>query len=246
MRQKTGWQVSLEEPVWAVSQSAGPDVRVTETGLRVQPPVADQIQLSIPTLRSSTPSAAIGALLGAFNAQNASVAYKVESVGNMAILEADTMQKPSGAQVTAPLILSTVVQVPIGPRTLLQHLEALMAAVQQQTGVSTRVDTAGFGFQLDVAFTGKNGPVAQTQDYLVDWGAASQPARTALLDLLSHSLTTTVYELTCQIGIGSPGECTLSLSPLTVDVTGRSGHLKKKTLYFDRGRPDVPQPPDPD
>ena len=67
----------------------------------------------------------------------------------------------------------------------------------------------------------------------------------ALVDLLSRSKTTLLYQLNCQVGVNSAGECTLSLRPLTIEVVGRSGALRNKTVYFDRGRPEVALPPDP-
>jgi hypothetical protein len=66
-----------------------------------------------------------------------------------------------------------------------------------------------------------------------------------LVDLLSRSKTTLLYQLNCQVGVNSAGECTLSLRPLTIEVVGRSGALRNKTVYFDRGRPEVALPPDP-
>ena len=245
--EKTGWHISVEEPIWPSGSAGGPEIQMAEGGRAVRPPVADRLRISISSLRGpGAQSRAVAALLGAFNSQNSAVWYKSETVGGMTVLEADTMATSTvGRRIPAPLSLSTTIQIPAARRTFTQHLEALAAAVRQQTGTPVRLDMGlGFG-SYDVAFTGKNGAFTQAQDLLVNWGTAAQTARVALLNLLSRSKTTMLYQLDCQVGVKSAGECTLSLRPLTIEVVGRSGALKKKTLYFDRGRPDVALPPDP-
>lgn len=245
--EKTGWHISLEEPIWPSGSAGGPEIQMAEGGRAVRPPVADRLRISISSLRGpGAQSRAVAALLGAFNSQNSAVWYKPETVGDMTVLEADTMATSTvGRRIPAPLSLSTTIQIPTARRTITQHLEALAAAVRQQTGTPVRLDMGlGFG-SYDVAFTGKNGAFKPAQDLLVNWGTAAQTARVALLNLLSRSKTTLLYQLNCQVGVKSAGECTLSLRPLTIEVVGRSGALKKKTLYFDRGRPDVALPPDP-
>jgi hypothetical protein len=247
LREKTGWPISLEEPVWPSKSVGGPGVRVTEQGFQVDPPSPDRLQVLIPSLRGVGAQAkAIGGLLSAFNSQNSAVSYKTETLGDMTVLEADMMLNPAGTRAVAPLILSTTIHVPVAQRSPNQHLAALAAAVQQQTGIPVMLDTAGFGFAVDVPFTGKNGPARQAQDFLLNWGTPPQTARLALLDLLSRSKTTTIYQVDCQAGVNSAGECILSVDPLIVEVVGRSGTLKKKVLYFDRGRPDMELPPEPD
>ena len=243
--EKTGWHISLEEPIWPSGSAGGPEIQMAEGGRAVRPPLADRLRISIPSLRGpGAQSRAVAALLGAFNSQNSAVWYKPETVGDMTVLEADTMATSTvGRRIPAPLSLSTTIQIPAARRTFTQHLEALAAAVRQQTGTPVRLDM-GLG-TYDVAFTGKNGAFTQAQDLLVNWGTAAQTARVALLNLLSRSKTTLLYQLNCQVGVKSAGECTLSLRPLTIEVVGRSGALKKKTLYFDRGRSDVALPPDP-
>ncbi len=242
--EKTGWHIAYEEPVWPPKISGGPDARPTIDGIQVEPPQADRVQISIPTLRGSDGQAGgIAALLQAFNNQNSTVSYKMETLGDVTVLEADTMLDPTGSRVPAPLLLSKVIQIPTAQRTPLEHLEALTEAIQEQTGVPVKLDV-GLG-TWNSGFTGKNGPDTQRQDNLLNWGAQQQVARLALLDFLSRSKTTFTYQFACQVGINSPGECTLSLRPLTVEVVGRSGAVKKKTLYFDRGRPDMELPPDP-
>jgi hypothetical protein len=245
--EKTGWHISVEEPIWPSGSAGGPEIQMAEGGRAVRPPVADRLRISISSLRGpGAQSRAVAALLGAFNSQNSAVSYKSETVGDMTVLEADTMATSTvGRRMPAPLSLSTTIQIPAARRTFTQHLEALAAAVRQQTGTPVRLDMGlGFG-SYDVAFTGKNGAFTQAQDLLVNWGTAAQTARVALLNLLSRSKTTLLYQLNCQVGVKSAGECTLSLRPLTIEVVGRSGALRKKTLYFDRGRPDVALPPDP-
>jgi hypothetical protein len=243
--EKTGWHISLEEPIWPSGSAGGKEIQMAEGGRAVRPPVADRLRISIPSLRGpGAQSRVVAALLGAFNSQNSAVSYKSETVGGMTVLEADTMATSvAGRRIPAPLSLSTTIQIPVARRTFTQHLEALAAAIRQQTGTPVRLDM-GLG-SYDVAFTGKNGFFTRAQDLLVNWGTAAQPARVALVDLLSRSKTTLLYQLNCQVGVKSAGECTLSLRPLTIEVVGRSGALKKKTVYFDRGRPDVALPPDP-
>jgi len=243
LREKSGWLLSFEEPIWPSKSVGGPEVRVTEQGFPEEPPAPDRLQVSIPSLRGTgTQSSAIAALLGAFNSQNSAVSYKAEALGDMTVLEADTMSVSAGVRAPAKLILSTTIQIPTAQRTPMEHLSALAEAIRQQTGIPVRVDTGLIGY--DVSFTGKNGAFTQAEDLLVNWGSPSQTARLALLDLLSRSKTTTLYQVDCQAGVNSAGECILSLSPLMVEVVGRSGALKRKTLYFDRGRPDVALPPD--
>ena len=244
LREKTGWHISYEEPIWPPKASPGPDARLSDRGLRVEPPTADRLQVSISSLRGTQRSDAVNALLGAYNAQNSLVSYKSESLSDTTVIEADTMPGPAGTRVPAYLILSTMVQIPVAQRTPTEHLEALANAIEQRVGIPVEIDT-GLG-PYDVPFTGKNGALTQRSEMLVTWGTQPQTARLALLDLLGHSKTTTVYEVACQVGINSPGECTLALRPLTVQVITRSGKLTKRTLYFDRGRPDVVAPPPPE
>ena len=243
--EKTGWHISIEEPIWPSGSAGGKEIEMAEGGRAVRPPVADRLRISIPSLRGpGAQSRVVAALLGAFNSQNSAVWYKSETVGDMTVLEADTIAtSAAGRRIPAPLSLSTTIQIPAARRTFTQHLVALAAAIRQQTGTPVRLDT-GLG-SYDVAFTGKNGPFTRAQDLLVNWGTAAQTARVALLNLLSRSKTTMLYQLNCQVGVRSAGECTLSLRPLTIEVVGRSGALKKKTVYFDRGRPDMALPPDP-
>jgi hypothetical protein len=243
--EKTGWHISLEEPIWPSGSASGKEIEMAEGGRAVRPPAADRLQFSIPSLRGpGAQSRVVGALVGAFNSQNSAVWYKAETVGDMTVLEADTMATSvAGRRIPAPLSLSATIQIPAARRSFTQQLEALAAAIRQQTGTPVRLDM-GLG-SYDVAFTGKNGFFTRAQDRLVNWGTAARTARVALVDLLSRSKTTLLYQMNCQVGMKSAGECTLSLRPLTIEVAGRSGARKKKTVHFDRGRPEMALPPDP-
>jgi hypothetical protein len=119
-------------------------------------------------------------------------------------------------------------------------------AIQSTMPQSPRILLDTGLFPLDKDFTGKNAPGVKRSDHLLDWGVPSaMPARQALVDLLANSKTTFDWQVACQIGIQSAGECTLSLRPTTVSMRSKNGKPRLKELRFDRGRPDVPPPPDP-
>jgi len=247
LQQKTGWHICVEEPVWDTRATAGAGVRTTFYGDQVEPPDADVLQLSVPTLRGAAAKpAALTSLLTAFNAQNNSVRYKTESLSDFTVFEADTVRNAAGSMVPARLILSTQIAIPVAQRTPSDHLAVLIQAIQSNMPFSPRILLDTGLLPIDKDFTGKNAPGVQPKDYLFSWGTASpQTGRAALVSLLSISKTTYDWQVACQIGINSAGECTLSLRPTMVSITAKSGKQVLKELRFDRGRPDVLPPPEP-
>jgi hypothetical protein len=170
----------------------------------------------------------------------------MEELGAFTVFEADAVRNNAGAVVPARLILSTLVTVPAANRTPSEHLATLIDAIRAGMGPSPRILLDTGLFPPDKDFTGRNGPWVQRKDQLFGWGTRStETARLALVDLLSHSKTTFDWQVACQAGNNSSGECTLSLRPTLVATTSASGKKVLKELRFDRGRPDVLAPPDP-
>jgi hypothetical protein len=169
-------------------------------------------------------------LLSAYNAQNTSRAFKIENIGSRIII---VPERPAVA------LLSTPISIPVATRAPSEHVTELLKAVTAQSGIPTSLDTAAFGFQFDLGYSGKEHGISQ-------WGATSKPAREALADFLDGSVTSTVWQLDCQVGITpTPGHCILSLMPITIEVKDRGGKLTKRTLIFDRGGAEIPLPPPP-
>ncbi len=252
LQEATGWHICIEEPVWAQRTSVDASTRKSFHGNRVNPPNQDVIQLQIPTLRGERARpGAMSALLTAFNSQNHSVNYKMETTGAYSVIEASSVIDAWGRQVPATLILDSSVLVAISRRGPTGHLEALREAIQNAMGTGVVVDLDGP--QIDTDFTGKIRASMPTSDHpdmsdanKFSWGmSAPMTARTALIDLLSHSLTTYDWNVFCQAGVNGPDECSLSLRPVSVQVIGASGKSKKRVVTFDRGSPDIELPPRP-
>jgi hypothetical protein len=100
------------------------------------------------------------------------------------------------------------------------------------------IDTAAFGFGFNWAYAGQDGGAAE-------WGTTLTTARLALLDYLKQSKTDTVWQVDCQLGVGSPGHCAIGLIPLTIEVKDRTGRLVQKRLSYEHGGALFEPPPPP-
>lgn len=241
LREKTGWLISVEEPIWPVAAQRSALTTTDPRGNSLQPPAQDIIRVDFPTLRgAAVRPAAVKILLDAYNQQNRGVAVRSMNLADHTVITICTLSPGTGATPEARLILSATAFVEPIERTPTQHVEALARSIGSQQGVQVDVDTAAFGFRFDSAYLGSPDG-GQTR-----WGASGSDARTALVNFLAMSRTSTVWQVDCQVGVTpSPGHCILSLIPLTVEVKDRYGNLTKRTLYGDRGGPKFPPPPPP-
>jgi hypothetical protein len=240
LREKTGWMLSVEEPIWPVRPLRSAATVTDQQGRAEEPPVPDRIRVSIPSLRGpSARPAAITALVDAFNLQNPGVEMRAETLGDMTVILPESIADSSGGRTPARSILSAEVQVPVAKRAPYEHLEALAEAIARQMNVGVDIDTAAMGFFFNWSYAGQYGAPAE-------WGTPLRTVRLALLDFLSHSYTPTVWQVDCQVGVASsPGRCILSVIPLTVEVKDRTGRLTKQRLSHERGGgpPEIPPPP---
>ena len=197
LQEQTGWHICVEEPLLPKKSAPGRSTRTSFHGNRVAPPDPDMLQVRIDTLGAAADRpAAIRSLLTAFNDQNRSVTYKAETMGSYTVLEADTLTDAFGQRSPAALILDNTVLVTAAQRTPTGHLQALADAIQHAVGNTVLVDLDTDN--LDIGFTGKMLAMVPTPEnprpgrvFNFEWGmAAPASARMALVDLLSHSLTT--------------------------------------------------------
>jgi hypothetical protein len=254
LQEQTGWHICLEEPVWTEKIQGGPRTQTFVRGKWVGPPAADALQVSIPATRGpDTRNSAITALRDEFNAGSRMVGYKIETLGVYTVFEAETVRDATGNRIPARLILDTTVRIPIASRDPHGHLKALVHAIRQQLGSTFWVDLDDGMWTLDQAFTGKIRAAMPTPEnpypsgvFDFEWGTTTpRTARMALVDLLSHSITTFDWLVTCRNPVNSLEKCALSLYPMQIRVTSRSGRTQLKTLEFDRGKPDMMLPPPP-
>ena len=127
-------------------------------------------------------------------------------------------------------LLETMIVVPSGMRTATEHVQALVDAVSQSTGIPFR---KVYEFDARYAANGyvirSPSPRPQDRPYMVfEWGASEVTAREALIDLLAGSATTMTWGLQCSPDVVKANQRRipeLQLYPLAVG--------KKRTdVYF--------------
>lgn len=238
LKAKTGWLICLEEPLWPSVSQAGPKARRNHLGAMEEPPPPDRIEVAVQRLRGKGAELqAVNEIVAAYNRQNPGRAYRAESVGSYITVIPEGMQ---GSSRVRGSMLSLEISVPVARRRPTQHAEELARALSSVLSVPVEIDTAGFGFLMDAPFAGRTGGE-------FEWGLANTTGRTALIDLISKSQTTIIWQVDCQAGVGTaPGRCMLSLMPRIIEIRDRQGRTTQRTLYYDRGTgPAIPPPPPP-
>jgi hypothetical protein len=137
--------------------------------------------------------------------------------------------------VTNPL--DTVVTVPKASRTALQHLNALLEAVNTATGFpmlssNSRLNHyyAANSYLLPTFLTD-----AHRTYMLFEWGASNVTARDTLISLMGSSYTTLSWQLSCGARGWQDKTCSLSVGPL---IVGNS----RTPVFYDRCTNCVPAP----
>lgn len=238
LRLKTGWIISLEEPVWPKAAQRNSESRTNIHNSISQPPNPETLHVSLRNLSEpNARSVVIQQLVDTYNQQNPQMSMQIRKMGDVAVLLPYAVAREAKPQ----LILSTIVSVPIERRTPTDHMIALAKAISEQIKVPIDIDTAGFGFRLDGAYTG------DSDNIFTEWGVTSTEARVALADFLEQSATPTYWQVDCQVGVQpSPGFCFLSLGVLSVEVNDRNGNKTIRNLYRERrSKTDLPPPPPP-
>ncbi len=235
IREKTHWMICVEEPLRASKAASTAGQPRDNRG--AEPPARDKLQVTFASLRKrGDRPQALQQIVSAYNAQNpgGDGPYRLESVASYQVLVPATGS-----------ILSARIGVPRAARLAQDHLNALATAVSSQAGgTEVMVDTAAFGFRFNQAFHGNTDLAVKP----FEWGVSNEVARNALAGLLNSSLTSTVWQVDCHVGIKpSVGHCILSVMPITVEVTNSAGRMVKRTLFYDKavGNTNVVVPPPP-
>jgi hypothetical protein len=130
-------------------------------------------------------------------------------------------------------VLDARVDVPVQERTATEHFESLCAALSGLLGLTIRYFDGTVSLRPDVPSGFEQHFAAQPARFV--WGTSGQPARDAIIGLLSRSATTFSWKLLCENG-ATPQErlCVLNVVPIEVTVKDTAGHSFNRTLQHDR------------
>jgi hypothetical protein len=128
-------------------------------------------------------------------------------------------------------LLDTPVEVLSEMRTATEHVEALVQAVSQSTGIRFgEVWNFDWRYAANGYFLRSGLPAPKDRPYWVfEWGASEVTAREALIDLMEGSSTTLTWGLECWPDAlrGNRQSCDFQMSPVGVAE-------KRKELFLDR------------
>ena len=228
-----GWPITYEEPLWRDLPSAPRQILDNRGRLSLPTRLtADRFDISaIPTTSSTTPGSLLDSYIRVYRSQGNRGAFRVVQQKMYYHVQPDT----SAGMIS---LLDTSISIPMSARTPEDTIAAIAISISQAKGIKVGVDFgAAFGF--NELFSGKKGPASQ-----IVWGADVVTAREALVDFLSKSRTTFIYEFDCQpAAANEPEFCILSPNLIRVKTVGADGVPVTRVIQFDRQPSDGPHIP---
>lgn len=231
------WTITYEEPMWAADSASvhlypsagavsalGPVRRLLDDHFEARDALGKIDQGDESVLSES---------VKLYNRQGNKARFRVaRSDGLIHVLPESAVTN----QIQALPLLDTTISINELAYSPTEAVKAIADELSHQRGLDVAVDIGAFGFAFDKAYTGDEGQKFH-------WSVRDRLARDALSDLLSQSLTTTVWRVFCQPLDGGKNSCTISLTPLLLKIERADGKRQEVPLYFDRGGPKFSPPP---
>jgi hypothetical protein len=236
--------VTYEESVlvWQGDLGVSPNIRSAKPELALAPKHRS-FQLPFRLGGAGAPAldaALVGRILDSYHAQNDGPRFRVASSSYGLHIVPALANDAGGRLVPVASLLDAIITVPAARRAPSGHLHALCDAVSAASGTRMLCGPS-MEFNMHFAHSGArcpggfsvnpNAPVPS--DCLFEWGAASAPARAALISLLEQSSTTMTWQLLC--GPQASGRpCVLNVGPMIVTAAGADGQPTRNYLLYDR------------
>lgn len=182
-------------------------------------------------------------VLEAFHKQTDGPRYKITISRHGFHLITDEVKDKNGQYIKENQYLDTVITVPVGKRTALEHIKEITDAVSASRERKLWINT-GLGFDTDFFPPGTvegRGFNPEDRDKLIfEWGIDNVIGRDALIDLFEKkSNTTFTWWVACADSIGINHECMINIGPLEVSSLFPDGTTKGRVaLWGDKRNPD--------